>query len=257
MSSDGATPLIFLAPPCPDCGQPCRHPLTMPTQSFTCSCGNYWDALDDGEEDDGTCTCCGDTCTAVFRQPPPPTDEQIFGRYCNECCWGDRCDTPGHADRSRKPPCCNGTGRTGAAQNLWTCPGGAPTCKCLCHSPMFSSNPIPASVREAMKRGERPLPDPDPRGTGDPCHRCPHVLEREGRYPLCPGRTDVVASPEAWEAFVRQLRTRTKTTVLNGMHEDGLVLNRTFHLVDYAPEDALAKQGKWTVTVTFEPKAAS
>jgi hypothetical protein len=234
-----ATPLIFLAPPCPDCGQPCRHPLTMPTQSFTCSCGNYWDALDDGEEDDGICACCGDTCTAVFRQPPPPTDEQIFGKWCDLCCNGDRCDNPTHADRRSDPPpkCCNGTGRIGAAQNRWVCLG-------------YELPPLCAS----------PWHD-EPHSYLSTCPQC-SGRQNERRVPpltvwkLCPGRTDVVAPPETWEAFVRQLRTRTKTTVLNGMHEDGTILNRTFHLVDYAPEGAVAKRGKWTVTVTFEPEAS-
>jgi hypothetical protein len=238
-----ATPLIFLAPPCPDCGQPCRHPLTMPTQSFTCSCGNYWDALDDGEEDDGICTCCGDACTAVESQPPPPTDEQIFGRECSACDGlggffdvqqGSEKDVGVQLKRVRCPDC-NGTGRIGAAQNRWTCLG-------------YELPPLCAS----------PWHD-EPHSYLSTCPQC-SGRQHERRVPpltvwkLCPGRTDIVASPEAWEAFVRQLRTRTKTTVLNGMHEDGLVLNRTFHLVDYAPEDAVAKQGKWTVTVTFEPE---
>jgi len=232
-----ATPLIFLAPPCPDCGQPCRHPLTMAVDCPRCD-GRSRDRSRSDHWNGTAWVKCLDCDGTGKVSPPPPTDEQIFGRECGLCHGKGKVGVWEPGSHNEEPDVlfgcgeCGGTGRVGAAENRWTCPGGR----------QILSGDCPACGHDYARHYDYCV------GDGGECG-C-----SKGR-PLCPGRTDV-APPEAWEAFVRQLRTRSKTTVLNGMHEDGLVLNRTFHLVDYAPEDALAKRGKWTVTVTFEPEAS-
>jgi hypothetical protein len=247
MSSDGATPLIFLAPPCPDCGQPCRHPLTMLVKCGTC--GGSGSACEyDGDPVIKTEIRCS-TCNGTGKvSPPPPTDEQIFGRECGACNGsGERSHYP-DVDDSDVGPCqtCNGTGRIGAAQNRWTCfgtdpfPGGA-WCKHEWHVRLALGHP---------QKEER-------------CPRCTGLWTFR-----CVGRSDIVAPPEAWEAFVRQLRTRTKTTVLEGYRfkddEDGGFFagpDRTESswarvLCDLVPDGIACRRGKITVVVTFEPEAS-
>lgn len=93
------------APTCPDCGSICVHPLTMPVECADCGGEGY---LEHG----GMCPSCNGTGKVA---PPPPTDEQIFGRECETC-----------ASPSVVGAChdCGGTGRVGAAENRWTCLGG-------------------------------------------------------------------------------------------------------------------------------------
>jgi hypothetical protein len=212
-----------LAPSCPDCGQPCQHPLTMP-----CEGTGLHDPLFPNR---GPCNA-KDGCHGTGKvTPPPPTDEQIFGRECGLCHGKGKVGVWEPGSHNEEPDVlfgcgeCSGAGRIGAAENRWTCPGGA---RLLVH---------------------------DCDGTPD------------NPACLCPGRTDVLALPEAWEAFVRQLRTRTKTTVLLDGHVSygrepyawrlrgpGDMETQGISLYNLMPDGTQNLKGKRTITVTFEPE---
>lgn len=194
---------VMLAPTCPDCGQECQHPLTMPVECPTCggepfvvdplaSVGFGFGASSGGAESD--CTQCKG---ARLVQPPPPTDEQVR-----------------------------------AAENRWTCSGGAI---------------LPVVFVEEDGDDEDGL-----------------SFSRRS----CPGRDDVEAPPELWAEIKRSWRTRTKTTVVAGIPMYGrepTIVSGTkgalkfdplsiYHMM---PDGTQNLKGKRTIVVTFEPDEES
>lgn len=242
-----------VAPPCPDCGQPCRHPLMLPV---TCPCCGgkpfVLDPLDTygyppSERIEGLSDCT--QCLGKREVDPPlPTDEQIFGRPC-EACNGAGATvgplTPASV-RVRKDDedptlflfkadlarCfdCNGTGRVGAAENRWTCLGG---------------------VR--YFKGEERL-----RREGRQVHNlpCAPFEEHSECWTECSGRTDVVAEPAVWAEAVRQWRTREKTTV----REVYCGISSIYDLLEHEHDELVPVdvsgdgRGRVTITIRFQPE---
>jgi DnaJ-class molecular chaperone len=227
-----------IAPTCPDCGQPCRHPLTMPVDCPRCKEEWRGNATNGVTIPDGRTFIAKEKCPdchgAGKVAPPPPTDEQIFGRECERCAGRGKNWTEG--DHYLKPDwraCldCNGTGRVGAAENLWVCLGTRwkPTCS------MFSA----CSVEQ---------------------HYC------EGAAVPC-GRTGVGADEPTWTAWKRAMRTRTKTTVLLDGHVSygrepyawrlrgpGDMETQGISLYTLMPDGTQNLKGRRTIVVTFEPE---
>ena len=211
-----------LASTCPDCGRVCSHALTRSVDCETCHGKgrigmNQAGSHDEEPDIDLRCGNCNGTGKV---SPPPPTDEQIFGREC--ACRGSGWLDPGHSEESCH--LCNGAGRVGAAENRWTCLGYKdPTCPVADHAPTF-------------------------------CAYCRH----------CPGRTDIIADPALWEEVKRAWRTRTKTTIVNGIPmygrspsvvsgERGALKFEPLSIYHLMPDGTQTLKGKRTITVTFEP----
>lgn len=235
-----------LAPACPDCGAICLHPLTIVVNCEKCggTGGNTLVPADTVRAGvPGWCPDCNGTGKLI---PPPPTDEQIFGRECSRCRGlGKLRDY----DEMIECPNCNGTGRVGACENRWTCLGA--THQHHAHWRSFGEG--------------------DPRN-GWACELCKQTWTAYQPKCLvkCPGRTDVRADPTLWEEVRRAWRIRTKTTVIEHAFPTPHPMGKSAVLffaggpVEFGkwtlrgllpgePEN-WKRTGKWTIAVTFEPE---
>lgn len=281
------------APTCPDCGASCYHLLTLPVPCRDPDCNPC--AIErhgcgcDGALDDGCFLCTPSrhkrpACAKVVL-PPPPTDEQIFGRTCEQCRGrGERAwdavdeeqyqlgafDFPGSSSEEKKAKMahafrctsCAGTGRVGAARNQWKCLGRKPRgyeLRCAEGHPLYFKEEMDDTLRRGLVLDE--------------CHECPPGNDdrgTDGVYevgPVCSGRLGIVADPETWAAAIRSWRTRTKTTewagyevrrIVEGARDTCLMsslldLRTDVYLTHLLPDVPERKRGRWTIVVTFVP----